>query len=116
RIFSTSFGGTGNARWRSTMMIGSMRASTGSLPRFRRTAGAGFAHHFFRRLVTPEPEEDRMPQHAIVGPLGESHLRDELRFDPGDFAHFAGRHAGAEARLSRRGQIRERARFDATFH
>src|SRR3954470_9016162 len=40
-----------------------------------------------RGLVLPQPEEARVAQATVGGPLGEADLRHELRLDPGGAAH-----------------------------
>ncbi len=48
-----------------------------------RAADAGpLTHHLFRPLVRAQPLEHRLPQAAIVGPLGEADLGHVLRLHP----------------------------------
>lgn len=45
-------------------------------------------HHLARGLVVAQAAEGRLAQHAVVRPFGETHLRDELRLDPGAMREF----------------------------
>src|SRR3954452_9473321 len=49
--------------------------------------GGLLPHDLARRLVIAQTEETRVPQPAVAGPLGEAHLRHQLRLDPGRAAH-----------------------------
>ena len=57
---------------------------------------ASSLHHFLRALVVSQPQIHGMPQLAIVGPLGELHLRDEIG------AHPVSRFVGLQRRRERR--------------
>src|SRR5579883_915685 len=43
-----------------------------------------FAHHVFGVFIFTQADEHRCAQHAILGPLEESHLADEFRLHPRD--------------------------------
>ena len=55
----------------------------------------------FGRLVLAQPDEDRVPQPAVAGPLGERDLGDELRLDPVHAARDAARRRAFDRRRAR---------------
>ena len=43
-----------------------------------------FPHHFARVLVFANTEKSRVAEFVVFGPLNETDLDDDLRFDPVD--------------------------------
>ena len=76
-----------------------------------------FTNNFARRFVLAQTFKRRVPEQAVVRPLGKTDLRHQLWFQPAQLRHFFERDPFAKMTLPARRQIREwTLRGDEWFH
>src|SRR5437588_2910932 len=75
--------------------------------RSRYPEGSDFPDDLMRRFVGAQSLKCRVPQQAIIRPLGKTDLGDELRFQPAKFLHLLRGYAFAEMTFATARQIIE---------